>query len=69
VPVPSVINIIGSSYARAQQNTPVQLYWVEGNIHHLHDGIAPPPDGDLGAVAKFYRDSKSMIAHQINALS
>jgi hypothetical protein len=66
VPKPSIINVIGSSYVRAMQKYPVDLYWTQYNINHGHDGIAPSLYGDLGAVPLFYRHAKTLIAKQVN---
>ena len=34
IPVPSIINIIGSSVGRALANNPIELNWFEGNVSH-----------------------------------
>jgi hypothetical protein len=68
IPVPSVINIVGSSYVRAMQHSPVQLHCCELNINHPHDVVSQLPDGEPGSIPIFYRNAKSLIARQINWL-
>ncbi len=68
IPVPSVINIIGSSIVRAMDAHPIDLYWCESSSNHRHDGTAAKSEDQLGEVAKFYQHSNSLIARQINKL-
>jgi hypothetical protein len=64
IPRPSIINIIGSSLVRAQQNTDhrVDLFWAEGNINHVHTGLGAHCDLGLARIVDFKRDANSMIA-------
>jgi hypothetical protein len=65
VPVPSAINLIGASAARAQELHPLDLCWLEGNLNHLHDGVLPRP-GQLENVAPFFRTFASLVARGTN---
>jgi hypothetical protein len=65
IPVPSVINIIGASAARAQELHPLDLCWLEGNLNHLHDGVLPRPD-QIENVAPFFRTFLSLVARGTN---
>lgn len=65
IPIPSTINIIGSSLARAMEKAPVDLHFFESNVNHPHQGFSGA-NGSLGNVTAFFQNSKSMIARQIN---
>jgi hypothetical protein len=67
LPVPSTINVIGASAARAQVLDPLDLCWLEGNLNHLHDGVLPGPD-QVENVAPFFRDFLSGVARGTNRL-
>jgi hypothetical protein len=67
IPVPSIINVIGASAARAQELHPLDICWLEGNLNHLHDGILSRP-GQIGNVAPFFRDFLSGVARGTNRL-
>ena len=66
IPVPSNINIVGSSYVRAMRKSPVQLHCAELNIDHGHDEISEHPECEPGNIPIFYRNAKSLIANQVN---
>ncbi len=68
IPVPSIINIMGSSFVRAMDAHPVDLYWCERSTNHGHDGAAEKSEEQLGEVSKFYQHANSLIARQINKL-
>jgi len=40
-PDPRVCNLIGASAIRAGEKNPVNIYWLEFNINHEQNGIAP----------------------------
>jgi len=61
IPKPSIINIIGSAIVRAREKHPVDIYWFEGNINHLHNSLAPR-NGDIDAPSKFKQLCNSLIA-------
>jgi hypothetical protein len=65
IPKPSVINVIGSSIGRALQEYPIQIHWYESNINHLHVGFSFDR-AQMGNAAAFHRDSKSVIARELN---
>jgi hypothetical protein len=67
LPVPSTINIIGSSVARALAKHPIQLHWFESSINHLHKGFSLLPD-QLDNASRFFQHTNSLIARQINKL-
>jgi hypothetical protein len=67
IPVPSIINVIGASAARAMELNPLDLCWLEGNLNHLHDGVLPRAD-QVGNVAPFFRDFLSGVARGTNRL-
>jgi hypothetical protein len=67
VPVPSTINIVGSSLARAHAKHPVDINWWETNINHQHPGIRPREE-QLENIAPFLQQANSLIARQINKL-
>ena len=61
IPKPSVINIIGSSIVRALEKNPVDIYWFEGNINHLHDCVGAI-GGNLDNISRFKQTCNSLIA-------
>lgn len=65
IPRPSVINIIGASIGRALRENPIQIHWYESNINHLHVGFSFDR-AQMGNAAAFHRDSKSLIARELN---
>ncbi len=65
VPKPSTINIIGAGIARALEQYPVPLYWVDGNISHNHGGLGPNPDAPDNA-SMFLQCTNSLIARMVN---
>jgi hypothetical protein len=67
VPVPSTIDIIGASVARAIEQHPVTLHWFESNVNHLHSGLSLTAD-QLDHVAPFLQQANSLIARGINKL-
>jgi hypothetical protein len=68
VPIPSVMNIVGASVGRALGRHAIPLNWLEGNIHHEHDGFTPRHDTDRANVPHFFRDAHSLMAREINRL-
>jgi hypothetical protein len=67
VPLPSTINLIGSSLARAHEQHPVDITWWEVSINHQHPGLLPRED-QLDDIAPFLRHANSLIARGINKL-
>jgi hypothetical protein len=67
-PDPVIRNIIGASAARAQQNHPVKLWWLECNINHEQTGIGPIDDSrkSLTNVALFKQTFHRIAAEEIN---
>lgn len=65
VPVPSTINVFGSSLARAHEQHPVDIAWWEANINHQHPGLLPRED-QLENIAPFLQQANSLIARGIN---
>jgi len=65
IPVPSTINIIGSSVARAHEMHPVDIVWWETNINHHHPGLRPSEE-QLENIAPFLQTANSLIARGIN---
>ena len=61
IPKPSIINIIGSAIVRALKKHPVDIYWFEGNINHLHDSVGVI-GGNLDNVSRFKQTCNSLIA-------
>ena len=67
-PDPVVRNIIGASAARALKRHPVKLYWLEMNINHEKNGIAPL-DGSqksLTNCALFKQTYHRILAEELN---
>jgi hypothetical protein len=67
-PDPVVTNIIGASAARAQRAYPVHIYWLEFNINHEQNGIAPLSDSVAHRVnlVKFKQMFHSIMVCAIN---
>ena len=65
VPVPSIINIIGSSVGRALANNPIELNWFEGHVSHNHHGSTCTEEF-VDNIAGFFRHANSLIARQVN---
>jgi len=63
-----VRNIIGASAARAQENHPVKIYWLEFNINHEQNGIAPLSDSfeDLNNLVLFKQTFHRILACELN---
>jgi hypothetical protein len=63
-----VRQLIGASAGRALERFPVKLYWLDFNIHHKQDGIAPLSDEPehIENVAKFHQMFNSLTAIGIN---
>jgi len=64
-PVPSIINIVGSSIGRALEKYPVELHSFETNINHQHFLFSSPPE-TLDNVPSFFRTANSSIAVHTN---
>ncbi len=67
LPIPSIINIIGSSIGRAMELNPIQLHWFDGNINHNHLGFSLSKD-QLENISPFLQHMNSLIARNINKL-
>ncbi len=69
-PDPAIRNIIGASAARAQQDHPVTIYYLEFNINHEQCGIAALSSSreDLDNLINFKRTFHRLIAGEINNL-
>ncbi len=67
IPVPSIINIIGSSIGRAMKLNPIDLHWFDGNINHNHLGYSLKED-QLENISPFLQHCNSIIARSINKL-
>ncbi|MDD5308479.1 MAG: hypothetical protein PHU25_14250 [Deltaproteobacteria bacterium] len=67
IPVPSTINVIGASAARALALHPLSLHWLDGNLNHIHDGVSVNID-QIGDLAPFFRDFLSAVARGTNRL-
>ena len=67
IPVPSTINIIGSSIGRALKAHPVRLHACESNSNHLHKGISADAE-HLENIAKFEQHANSLIARGLNKI-
>ena len=67
-PDTTVRNIIGACAGRAQMKYPVKLYWLDFNINHKHDGMAPISDSleHLENLVKFDQLFNSLVAREIN---
>jgi len=64
-PVPSIINIIGSSIGRALEKYPIELHSFETNINHQHNLFSASID-QLDNVPSFFRTANSSIAVHTN---
>lgn len=69
-PGEEVRQIIGASAGRAQKRYPVKLFWLDFNINHKQNGIAPLSDKpkDIEAVARFHQMFNSLKAVALNKL-
>jgi len=67
-PDPVVRNIIGASAVRAQKNHPVKIFWLEFNINHEQNGIAPLSDSfeDLNNLVLFKQTFHRLLALELN---
>jgi hypothetical protein len=67
-PDPTVCNIIGASAVRAQKKHPVHIYWLEFNINHEQNGIAPLSDSydDLNNVVLFKQTFHKNLVFELN---
>jgi len=65
VPVPSVVNVIGSAAARALELSPVRLHALESNINHLGSVFSTDAD-QWPNIPHFLRNLHSSIARQLN---
>ncbi|MCU0661109.1 MAG: hypothetical protein MUC50_02150 [Myxococcota bacterium] len=65
VPEPSLINIVGFAFARAQELTPVRIHSVELNANHLHVTLSVTRQ-QIVWVPGFLRNAFSPIALGIN---
>ena len=67
-PDATVRNIIGACAGRAQKKYPIKLYWLDFNINHKHDGMAPISDSPehLEHLVKFDQLFNSLVAREIN---
>jgi len=63
-----VRQLIGASAGRAQKRFPVKLFWLDFNIDHKQDGIAPLSDKPehIENVARFHQMFNSLTAIGIN---
>ncbi|MCP4601922.1 MAG: hypothetical protein GY847_15645 [Proteobacteria bacterium] len=60
--------IIGAAAGRALKKNPVLIYWLDFNINHKQNGIAPVSDDPkhIKAYAKFHQMFNSLLARMIN---
>ena len=67
-PNPTVRNIIGASAVRAQLKHPVHIYWLEFNINHEQNGIAPLSDSfeDLNNLVLFKQTFHKILVYELN---
>ncbi len=67
-PDEEIRQIIGASAGRALEKYPVKLYWLDFNIDHKQNGIAPISDdpAHIQNVARFHQMFNSLIAREIN---
>ncbi|MBN2718779.1 MAG: hypothetical protein JXX14_23230 [Deltaproteobacteria bacterium] len=67
-PDPFVRNCIGASAVRAQQKHPVKIFWLEYNINHEQNGIAPLSDSfeDLNHLVLFKQTFHRILARELN---
>ena len=64
-----VRNIIGASAVRAQKTHPVHIYWLDFNINHEQNGIAPLSDSfeHLNNVVLFKQTFHRLLVRELNA--
>jgi len=67
VPVPSVINIVGASAARAMELSPIDLHALELSSTHQHEESSAK-GGDIAALPEFWRNFHAKAARDINRL-
>ena len=69
-PTEEVRQIIGASAGRALKKYPVKLFWLDFNINHKQNGIAPLSDDPehIQNVAGFHQMFNSLVALRINQL-
>ncbi len=67
-PDATVRNIIGACAGRAQKKYPVKLYWLDFNINHKQDGMAPISGSTehLENLVRFDQLFNSLVAREIN---
>ena len=67
-PHPVVRNSIGAAAVRAQRNHPVKIYWLEFNINHEQNGIAPLSDSyeDLNNLVLFKQTFHKILVYELN---
>ena len=67
-PDEAVRQIIGSAAGRALEKHPVKLFWLDFNINHKQNGLAPLSDEPehIENVAKFHQMFNSLTAKGIN---
>ena len=67
-PDEKVRNIIGACAGRAQKKYPVKIYWLDFNINHKQDGMAPVSDSTehLENLVRFDQLFNSLVAREIN---
>lgn len=66
VPVPSLINIVGSAAARALELAPINLHALALSVNHEHADVST--DDDVAALPEFFRDFHSTVARDVNAM-
>ena len=67
IPIPSVINIIGSSIGRALARNPVRIHAFESNSNHIH-ALISADESNLENIAKFQCHVNSLIARGMEKL-
>ena len=67
-PEPVVRNSIGAAAVRAQQKHPVKIFWLEFNINHEQNGIAPVSDSfeDLNNLVLFKQTFHKILVYELN---
>lgn len=63
-----VRNLIGAAAVRAHRNHPVHIFWLEFNINHEQNGIAPLSDSfeDLNNLVLFKQTFHKILAWELN---
>ena len=69
-PTDEMRNIAGACAARAQKRFPVKIYWLEYNINHEHEGIAPLSDSaeHLNNIIHFKQLFHRLLSGELNRL-